>query len=233
MHVALIFLLWKQKEHAANWAMAAEQKKQQGKVGLCSVFVNLVHFLPNQMQTDICGADTCGFYMGNILQCAHTICSLNKCIVWAVRTSPDCFPSGRCWGYTYGQHEDAWFLWQLMQFPFGVKRGQIRGTDKALNSRMVKTSTTWVQLQTRVQSQTKCIWSPAIKIILKSKGGGRKKKTGETEGEKEESVSEGAQERLYELLFRHARLIISILDQCPLLFTFLEDKKNGKDTPTS
>ena len=47
---------------------------------------------------------------------------------------------------------------------------------------------------------TKRIWSPAIKIILKSKGGKREKKKKknrwEAEREREDSVSEDAQKRL-------------------------------------
>lgn len=34
-----------------------------GKLAFARFLVYSAHFLPNQMQTDICGADTCGFYM--------------------------------------------------------------------------------------------------------------------------------------------------------------------------
>jgi len=51
--------------------MAAEQKDPQGKVGFHIPLVKLVHFVLHQMQTDMCDADTWGFY--KVLLCKALI----------------------------------------------------------------------------------------------------------------------------------------------------------------
>lgn len=97
-----------------------------GKLAFAWFLGNLVHFLPNQMQTDICGAGTCGFCIAmscNVLTQSeagsgreHRRTLLQRC------------PSYDFWGwgwmYVPQQPRHAWFLWRLMRFPFEVTRGQ-------------------------------------------------------------------------------------------------------------
>lgn len=151
------------------------------------------------MQTDICGADTCGF---NIVVFCNVLTQSGAAInvLWeqweqtlsVFHCSLSYHSRGRCWGYMYvpKQHKYTWFLWQLMKFPLEVKWGQNWQSTQQLDHKNIYSLNTNAG---RVQSQTECIWSQAIKNHFKIKKQGKKQKS---EREREECVYKEAGERL-------------------------------------